>query len=79
MLNCSNSDNSTRASSTLFWQNQLLDTKNETAQINLTGFRVVFEQFNFLRADKKLLNTQLLETQLLDTQLLDTSHAHVRQ
>ncbi len=32
MINSSNCDNSTRAYSTLFWRNQLLNTKNETAQ-----------------------------------------------
>jgi hypothetical protein len=94
MINYSNCDKSTRASLTFFWQNQLLDTKNETARIDLNGFQAVFKQFHFLWAaeqlldtqlldmqllDTQLLDTQLLDTQLLDAQLLDTSHKHVRQ
>ena len=38
MIICSKFDCSTLVCASLFWQNQLLDTKNEIARIGLTGF-----------------------------------------
>jgi hypothetical protein len=51
-----------------FWKNQLLDTRNETAQITLTGF---LNSFYFLSAEEQLVKSQLLNSQLLESQLLD--------